>query len=619
MAGVVLKNICKIYPSRDKKHIDGVMAVKNFNMEIEDNEFIVFVGPSGCGKSTTLRMIAGLEEISSGELYIDGQYMNDTEPKNRDISMVFQNYALYPHMTAYKNIAFGLTLRKTAVPDYEDNETVNAKLIEIASLTAEIKAAYGRVVNNEKKLGPLQKKLSQHNTYLEHIDSELSALKEKKIKSEAMQNKIVKLTGIHEQLVTDITSLENEISETKKAISADKTRMIDGDAKIKAIRSEIVKFQKYDIDLKTVAKYEKNVEFYKRLAQKDEKYKEKLKLKLADKEKQLAELGNEPEDIKSQLKKESLEEEIKFIREELEILITRSATIEKCIADNTEKAEYYRKTKQPGFIYRHYTKEEIDRKVRAASDILDIGGLLNRKPREMSGGQRQRIALGRAIVREPKVFLLDEPLSNLDAKLRATMRGEISKLHEQLKTTFIYVTHDQIEAMTMGTRIVVMKDGIIQQIDTPTNLFDYPENTFVAGFIGTPQMNMFNVKLSATEKEIKTVFSDETVMKFNKTDIRRLVPEFDDGNEHDGVIGCRGENIALASNGLKATVGLVEILGDETHLHLTADCVEEGKEIIVKLGTRGEYKQGDQVFITFTPSKIQLFDRETQKTILERN
>ena len=255
MANLKLKHIYKVYPN-------GVKAVNDFTMDIEDKEFIVFVGPSGCGKSTTLRMIAGIEEITAGELYIGDEYVNYVEPKNRDIAMVFQNYALYPHMTVYDNMAFGLKLHK--VP-----------------------------------------------------------------------------------------------------------------------------------------------------------------------------------------------------------------------------------------------KKEVDRRVREAAEILGITEYLDRKPKAMSGGQRQRVALGRAIVREPKVFLLDEPLSNLDAKLRTAMRSEICKLHRKLQTTFIYVTHDQTEAMTMGTKIVVMKDGFVQQIDTPRNLYRYPQNKFVAGFIGTPQMNFFEGTLEKTDDKVK--------------------------------------------------------------------------------------------------------------------
>lgn len=298
MANLSLRHIYKVYPARVKnkfrlfsrknensRDAEDFIAVRDFTMDIEDGEFIVFVGPSGCGKSTTLRMIAGLEDISGGELYIDGKLVNNLEPKDRDIAMVFQSYALYPHMTSYDNIAFGLKMRK--VPD---------------------------------------------------------------------------------------------------------------------------------------------------------------------------------------------------------VVRTRSGKEKK--------------------IMRHLSKAEIDEKVQWAADILGIKELLYRKPEEMSGGQRQRIALGRALVRGPKAFLLDEPLSNLDAKLRTAMRSEIVKLHNEIKTTFIYVTHDQVEAMTMGTRIVVMKDGVIQQIDTPTNLFDYPVNRFVAGFIGTPQMNFFSVKLRKQGERLNVVFSN---------------------------------------------------------------------------------------------------------------
>lgn len=273
MADVKLKNIVKKYPN-------GFVAVKNFNLEIKDKEFIIFVGPSGCGKSTTLRMIAGLEDISNGELYIDDKLCNTVSPKDRDIAMVFQNYALYPHMTVYDNMAFALKLRK--VP-----------------------------------------------------------------------------------------------------------------------------------------------------------------------------------------------------------------------------------------------KDEIDKKVREAAKILDLEHLLDRKPKALSGGQRQRVAMGRAIVRSPKVFLMDEPLSNLDAKLRVQMRSEISKLHHKLQTTFIYVTHDQTEAMTLGTRIVVLKDGIIQQVDTPQNLYNAPDNLFVAGFIGSPQMNFIDATISKDDKGVYTNF-DEYSFKLPESKAKAL-------------------------------------------------------------------------------------------------
>ena len=408
MAGLSLRNIYKVYETKKRFNLikfiknkgkrdtadKEFVAVKDFNMEIEDGEFIVFVGPSGCGKSTTLRMIAGLEEISDGELYIDGKLVNDVDPKSRDIAMVFQSYALYPHMTAYQNIAFGLKMKK--VPD----------------------------------------------------------------------------------TVTD-----------------------------------------------------KN--------------------------------GN-----------------------------TRN-------------------------VMRHMTKAEIKEKVDWAAQILGIEEQLDKKPGEMSGGQRQRIALGRAIVRNPKVFLLDEPLSNLDAKLRAAMRAEIVKLHNKLKTTFIYVTHDQIEAMTMGTRIVVMKLGVIQQIDSPTNLFDFPENKFVAGFIGTPQMNFFNVTVQKSGKSLDTTFENGQTVKYDLSTLRTIKQEYLDGNEHKVILGVRGENISLASgNGLKTSLTIKEVLGNTTQLfvHLS----EESKDFVVCVSGRVKYESGDEVNVTFDEKYLHMFDGETEVSIMSR-
>ena len=408
MAGLSLRNIYKVYETKKRFNLikfiknkgkrdnsgKEFVAVKDFNMEIEDGEFIVFVGPSGCGKSTTLRMIAGLEEISDGELYIDGKLVNDVDPKSRDIAMVFQSYALYPHMTAYQNIAFGLKMKK--IPD----------------------------------------------------------------------------------TVTD-----------------------------------------------------KN--------------------------------GN-----------------------------TRN-------------------------VMRHMTKAEIKEKVDWAAQILGIEEQLDKKPGEMSGGQRQRIALGRAIVRNPKVFLLDEPLSNLDAKLRAAMRAEIVKLHNKLKTTFIYVTHDQIEAMTMGTRIVVMKLGVIQQIDSPTNLFDFPDNKFVAGFIGTPQMNFFNVTVQKSGKSLNTTFENGQTVKYDLSKLRTIKQEYLDGNEHKIILGVRGENISLASGGgLKTSLTIKEVLGNTTQLfvHLS----EESKDFVVCVSDRVEYESGDEVSVTFEEKYLHMFDGETEASIMSR-
>ncbi len=413
MASVTLKHVSKIYPRKNKRinkkrkvvNNEPLYAVNDFNLEIKDGEFIVFVGPSGCGKSTTLRMIAGLEEISEGEIYIGDTLVNDVEPKDRDIAMVFQNYALYPHMTVYDNIALGLKLRK--IPD---------------------------------------------------------------VKKDKQGNKILDKDGM-------------EIP-----------------------------------------------------------------------------------------------------------------------------------------VMRHYTKEEIDTKVMAAANALDIVSLLDRKPKEMSGGQRQRVALGRCMVRNPKAFLLDEPLSNLDAKLRSSMRVEISSLHKKLGATFIYVTHDQVEAMTMGDRIVVMKKGVIQQVDTPNNLFDFPVNVFVAGFIGTPQMNLFKASMKKINNEeicFTLLNGDKHVSKI--CDLRKINPVYLDGNEHEIILGIRGEHISIVENGgIDFTVSMVEVLGSSAHVFgfvSSDDQNDVNNQIIVKTNYRVNFNPGDKIQIKFQDKSLHIFDAKTEKTV----
>ena len=471
MANLLLRHVYKIYPGvgKAKKNAKGeakkrsgdFVAVKDFNMEIQDGEFIVFVGPSGCGKSTTLRMIAGLEEISGGELYIDDHLVNDVDAKDRDIAMVFQSYALYPHLTAYDNIAFGLKIRKKPVPklDEQGNQIIaidNKKVIEIS-----------------KKL----KKLYKENTSVEK----------------------------------DIASCE-----------------------------------------------EKDADYYKE----------------------------------------------------------KKALLEKRINDAEKSLEYYKTTPVPLFNYVHLTKQEIDEKVQWAAGILGIEELLDSKPAEMSGGQRQRIALGRAMVRGPKVFLLDEPLSNLDAKLRTAMRAEIVKLHNQLKTTFIYVTHDQIEAMTMGTRIVVMKLGVIQQVDTPTNLFDYPENKFVAGFIGTPQMNFFEVDIKREGDKLRVTFRDGQTALLELSQLRTIQDTYLDGNTHSVYLGARGENIKISDTGIKTTLSIKEVLGNTTQLFVRFE--EKGDDVIVSVPERNELMPGEVVYINFNERFVHLFDKETELSIMSR-
>ncbi|PAB60290.1 ABC transporter ATP-binding protein [Anaeromicrobium sediminis] len=360
MAGLSLKNIEKKYPN-------GFHAVKNLNLEIHDKEFLILVGPSGCGKSTTLRMVAGLEDISSGEMYIGDRIVNEVEPKDRDIAMVFQNYALYPHMTIYDNMAFSLKLRKLS-------------------------------------------------------------------------------------------------------------------------------------------------------------------------------------------------------------------------------------------------KEDIDKKVKEAANILGIESLLDRKPKELSGGQRQRVALGRAIVRKPKVFLMDEPLSNLDAKLRVQMRTELSKLHQELQTTFIYVTHDQTEAMTMGSRIAVMKDGILQQVADPQTIYTNPTNMFVASFIGSPQMNFIDCKV-VKDNGVSLDYKGHNIC-ITKERTKSLEESVYLGK--DVVLGIRPENILVNNESpIKAKVEVKEMLGSETYLYLNMD----GKNMIARVEPSLQVEIGEVIGLEFIKDKIHIFDKETELRI----
>ena len=390
MAEVILKHIKKVYPNTEKKrkpkkgqepahrtsHLqvtdEGILAVPDFNLEIADREFVVFVGPSGCGKSTTLRMIAGLEEISGGELYIDGKLMNDVAPKDRDIAMVFQSYALYPQMTVYQNMAFSLELRKTP-------------------------------------------------------------------------------------------------------------------------------------------------------------------------------------------------------------------------------------------------KAEIDRKVREAAEILEITQYLDRKPAALSGGQRQRVAIGRAMVRDPKVFLMDEPLSNLDAKLRNQMRAEIIKLRQRINTTFIYVTHDQTEAMTLGDRIVIMKDGYVNQIGTPVEVFNKPVNLFVAGFIGMPVMNFFdNCKLLL---ENGVYYAEIRGVKFKLSDFQQKALKQNKQEPCEIVCGIRPQHITVGEGDLSAVVEVSEMMGSEYNIHARSN-EDEVVMVVPTVGLEADVSMGAKVQFTTQPDLIQLFDKTTSNNLI---
>lgn len=520
MANLLLRHVYKIYPGvgkakknaagEAKKRSGDFVAVKDFNMEINDGEFIVFVGPSGCGKSTTLRMIAGLEEISGGELYIDDRLVNDVDAKDRDIAMVFQSYALYPHLTAYDNIAFGLKMRKIPVPRLDGNGN---QVVEIDG---------GKIAETGRMLG----RLRRENT--------------------SLAREIARQDGIASERREMIEELGRELSALSEQTEKD------------------------------------SVKAAKRLEKKIERARSEL---------------------------ERAEADGAYCRE-------KKALLERRIENTERELEYYKSTPVPMVKYVHMSKQAIDEKVKWAAEILGIEELLDSKPAEMSGGQRQRIALGRAMVRGPKVFLLDEPLSNLDAKLRTAMRAEIVKLHNQLKTTFIYVTHDQIEAMTMGTRIVVMKLGVVQQIDTPTNLFDYPENKFVAGFIGTPQMNFFDVDIKREGERLAVSFADGQTAHLELSKLRTIRPEYLDGNVHSVYLGARGENIKVGESGIKTTLSIKEVLGNTTQLFVRLG--EGSGDVIVSVPERNGLIPGDVVYINFNEAFVHLFDKETEASIMSR-
>ncbi len=560
MAGLSLRHIYKVYQSKErknKKKDDGkrrgdFLAVKDFNMEIEDGEFIVFVGPSGCGKSTTLRMIAGLEDITAGDLYIGDRLVNDVAPKDRDIAMVFQNYALYPHMSAEQNIAFGLKMRRIPVEKKDENGN---PVLEI----------------DKKKISELKNTLKTVDAdlrYAEINDAEIP-FRHKMRELELEYQKLIERRNA--ECVGQDGSKIKEIKENcKKAI-----------AELNVKANAVVDAQKAAVKV--------------------------VKMKYAAKPAEQVEAATKKAEELSKIAgvdiSEICEGEVKLALKERK-------------AQTESDLEHYLKTPVQAYEYKHIAKEVIAEKVKWAAEILGVTELLDNKPKAMSGGQRQRIALGRAIVREPKVMLLDEPLSNLDAKLRTSMRSEIVKLHERLKTTFIYVTHDQIEAMTMGTRIVVMKSGIIQQIDSPTNLFDFPENKFVAGFIGTPQMNFFDVTIKKEEDMLKVKFVNGEEQKYKLANMRKIAKEYLDGAEHEVTLGIRGEHIRIGESGLTSILNIKEILGSTTQLFVKI--TPDSGDSIICINDRNDSRIGDTIKMSFDESRIHLFDKNTELSIMER-
>ena len=507
MANLVFKNINKIYPN-------NVQAVFDFNLEIKDKEFVVFVGPSGCGKSTTLRMVAGLEDITAGELYIDNVLVNQVAPKDRNIAMVFQNYALYPHMSVYGNMSFALKIRKFNLPLFEDSEESLLLKKENQELYSKIKSLYHK---SKKKQN-------------EEVLKSITDLHNQIFKNEEKIKKLCKpVMGIDEHLIVDL------------------------EKKLKSAEASLAKYQKY---------YDKGG------------YTEKATKMLQD--------GIEQKKI--------------------------------LINSLNNQIEYYKSNETQLTSFRKFSRLEIDSEVYKAALILGLTEYLFRKPAALSGGQRQRVALGRTIVRRPKVYLMDEPLSNLDAKLRVQTRSEITKIHRQVGATTIYVTHDQTEAMTMADRIVVMKGGYVQQIGTPEEIYEKPANTFVAAFIGNPAMNFLKAKFDG--KDLFLVDGeDKPLLKLNLP--KEMIDVLKENKKESIIFGIRPEAVVVVPNDKeKNTLSVLcddrELLGHESVLYTNI----AGQKFLSKVSSALKIKAGDAFNIKFEEDSIYLFDQETGLNML---
>lgn len=535
MSTLSLKNINKVYPN-------NVQAVFDFNLEIADKEFIVFVGPSGCGKSTTLRMIAGLEEITSGELFIDNRLVNSVVPQERGVAMVFQNYALYPHMTVKDNISFALKHCKMEMPVLEQNEQYDA-------LTEQIKELFKQIDAIDRKINKTKKNKPDESLFVQRDE---------------IYQKAVQLIEERKQYI-------------KQVLGRDELRIKKIELTIKQLQKRIAFMEK-----ELAGKIAKET----KLRSSEGMHKNPSVLK-AD-EKALEDLKNQ-----QRVLQEGIDERkgrISILQDDLDFL-TRNDV--------------------PLHIKRKMKWHEILEEVYGAVEILDLKKYLYRKPAALSGGQRQRVALGRTIVRHPKVFLMDEPLSNLDAKLRVQTRSEISKIHKRVGATTVYVTHDQTEAMTMADRIVVMKDGYIQQIGTPSEVFSDPVNVFVAGFIGNPPTNFTKAKF----EKGKLYFGDGCAISLNENDEKLL-------QKHNGkeiILGIRPENIYLASDEtiksktepFKLKCDFVELLGFELAVYFK----NEDREMIMKIPSDNKVEPDDEVEICFDKNKLMFFDAETEQRI----
>ena len=535
MATLQLKSINKIYPN-------NVQAVFDFNLEIKDKEFIVFVGPSGCGKSTTLRMIAGLEDITAGQLYIDGLMVNNVEPKDRNIAMVFQSYALYPHMTVFNNMSFSLKLRKVKFPVYEENPEADAILEKNLELF--------------KEIDKLNRQIKKQNEPKELLAQRDELLKEIYANEEKRKGMLVQVKGISELEIKEAENL------------------------VKKIEKEIAESEK------SLKKVEKDIEKLDNL---------------------LENPNTSDED------KEEIQKSLKMLKDYEKLVKEGMEQKEGQIQIGVENLEYYKKEEVPLETLRKHTSYEIKLEVYRTAQTLDLSRFLFRKPAALSGGQRQRVALGRAIVRHPKVFVMDEPLSNLDAKLRAQTRNEITHIHESVGATTIYVTHDQTEAMTMADRIVVMKDGYIQQIGTPKEVYYDPNNMFVGGFIGSPAMNFFNGKLNKDKFEFSG--EGEAFVKLNKKQVELLKGY--EGKEL--VLGVRPETIFFkgdytnvkATNTIKSICDFAELLGHELVIYTNIN----GQKGVIKTSIENEIKNRDAIEFYFNEEALYFFDKDTTERI----
>lgn len=510
MATLNFRHLNKVYDNR-------VQAVFDFNLDIKDKEFIVFVGPSGCGKSTTLRMVAGLESITSGELYIDNILVNNMEPKDRNIAMVFQNYALYPHMTVYGNMAFALKLRKIPCPVYKENPDAEA--------------------------------LRQEN--LELI-KKAKSLRKQSTKKKASPDLLPEASKIYDQILSNNDKIVNMLSKGQEVgIYEEKIKELE--KQIKDLEKEIARYQKF------------------------------------------LEKGGYTEEATNALK------------EGVEQRLGQKTKLEKDL-------DYYKNNEVPLYHNRKLTRYEIDIEINRAAKILDLEKYLLRKPAALSGGQRQRVALGRAIVRNPKIFLMDEPLSNLDAKLRAQTRSEIINIHKRVNATTIYVTHDQVEAMTMADRIVIMRDGYIQQIGSPKEIYNDPANKFVAGFIGSPAMNFLDAHFDGKKVIIDSLNeSKKDSLELTKEQIQMLKEKGYEGS--DLILGVRPEKISLldkeAKNSIIVNCKFTELLGYDSIVHVDVS----GQELLFKCDSENDIKIGDELIIGFENSSFCFFSKETNVRI----